>query len=462
MRPGLAAVTVADDRQLFLDDLIVDRLDGVHLKMHEMVPREIILRLDKPWEGSTSWCPVIIRDGDRYRMWYRASAKWSGQQTPRCVTCYAESKDGIHWERPNLGVVKVPGSKANNICLDEPLVRNAGVFKDDRPGVPEGQRYKAVARGTVKKRGLIYAFASADGIRWRLMRKKPVIIGKGRDRFFDNPPLAFWDARRSRYAIYVRGWRPHGAKQGIRAIRMATSQDFVHWSPLKYVTINNSTDWLHHLYTTSAHPYYRAPIVLMFPKRFQPSRKFFLDWPHKGISDVLLMAARDGVNFSQPFGEAFLRPGLDPKNWHDRAIYIAPNVVKTGEGEMSLYVCQNYRTDSVHFRRYTLREDGFVSVHAPARAGTLLTKPLLFKGSRLEINYSTSAAGSIRVAIQHADGKTAPGYSTQECVEIFGDEISRIVRWRKGAGLEPLAGKPIRLRFEMKEADLYSLRFFGE
>ena len=154
-----------------------------------------------------------------------------------------------------------------------------------------------------------------------------------------------------------------------------------------------------------------------------------------------------------------MRPGLDRENWHQRSIFVGPRAVKTGEGEMSLYSVQNYRTDSIHIRRLTLREDGFVSAFAPSRAGCLTTRPLEFAGGRLEINYSTSAAGSIRVALLDRAGEAIGGFSAEESEEIFGDEIARTVSWKRGGDVGTLAGQPVRVRFEMKEADLYSFRF---
>ena len=103
---------------------------------------------------------------------------------------------------------------------------------------------------------------------------------------------------------------------------------------------------------------------------------------------------------------------------------------------------------------------GWIRFHpGPAQGGEFVTKPLIFKGSKLEINYSTSAAGSIRVEIQDKDGNPIPGNTLAECHQIFGDEIERTVAWKGGENLKPLAGKPIRLRFELKDADLFSFRF---
>ena len=111
-------------------------------------------------------------------------------------------------------------------------------------------------------------------------------------------------------------------------------------------------------------------------------------------------------------------------------------------------------------RRYTLRIDGFVSVYAPFTGGEVITKPIIFEGGNLAINVSTSAAGGIRVEIQDIHGHPIDGYTLEECPEIFCDDIRHIVRWENtGGDVRPLAGKPVRLRFVLRDADLYSFQF---
>lgn len=110
-------------------------------------------------------------------------------------------------------------------------------------------------------------------------------------------------------------------------------------------------------------------------------------------------------------------------------------------------------------RRYTLRLDGFVSINAGWKGGQLLTKPLRFEGDRLELNFATSAAGSIRVEIQDADGNAVEGFALADCEEVFGDSVDGVVPWKTDADLGALSGQTVRLRFELKDADLYSFRF---
>jgi hypothetical protein len=154
-----------------------------------------------------------------------------------------------------------------------------------------------------------------------------------------------------------------------------------------------------------------------------------------------------------------VRPGIGLSNWTTRANYVACGIVPTAEAEMSLYVQRNYGQPTQYLQRLTLRIDGFVSVRAPYAGGECRTKPLRFAGKRLLINCSTSAAGSVWVEIQDASGVPIPGYTREEATEIIGDEIAREVSWKAGPDVSPLAGKPVRLRFVMKDADLYSLRF---
>jgi hypothetical protein len=159
--------------------------------------------------------------------------------------------------------------------------------------------------------------------------------------------------------------------------------------------------------------------------------------------------------------EAFLPPGLDRQNWVARNNMAACGIVPTAPEEISIYYLQHNSQPTSHLRRHTLRTDGFVSVKAPYRGGELVTKPLIFKGKTLEINLATSVVGNIRVEIQDIGGQPIPGFKLGDANEIASDEIARDVSWKgaHGSDVSQLAGQPIRLRFVMKDADLYAIRF---
>ncbi len=176
------------------------------------------------------------------------------------------------------------------------------------------------------------------------------------------------------------------------------------------------------------------------------------------------MSSRDGLHWRR-WPEDFIRPGRHKGRWVDRTNMQAHGLLFTRSGmtagpdEISLYARESSRSRQVGLRRYTLRIDGFVSVYARMKGGEMVTKPFVFKGKELVMNYSTSTGGGIRVEIQDENGTPRKGYALGSCPPIYGDSIEEVVAWQGGSDLSALAGKPIRLRFELKDADLYSIRF---
>ena len=469
-------------RELMVDQHLIDTMDGVRLVLHHPTAQEIALVHDKPWEGSASLYHSVFQDGDRYRMYYYGGqltvTKDKLNQPYALVTCYAESRDGIHWIKPELGLVDFAGSKRNNILLGTGVIgkvnADAGhiaMFKDENPRCSPDARYKAIVRSAGPK-GLL-PFKSPDGLRWSPMSTGPVITRGA----FDSQNLALWDSVRNEYRAYFRYF-----KAGRRDILTATSSDFLEWTepvPLVYPGAPEE-----HLYTNQIKPYYRAPhIYIGFPTRYvdrgwSKSMESLPELPHRrlrstvsprygtAVTEGLLMTSRDGVTFHR-WAEAFLRPGPQrPHSWAYGNQYIAWHVVETAsrlEGaprELSLYASDSYWTGkSSRLRRYTLRLDGFVSVRAPYTGGGFVTKPIVFSGAELQLNCATSAAGGIRVEIQDADGQPIAGHALGDCPVIFGDAIDRTVTWGNGSDLKALIGRPVRLRFQLQDADLYAFQF---
>jgi len=126
---------------------------------------------------------------------------------------------------------------------------------------------------------------------------------------------------------------------------------------------------------------------------------------------------------------------------------------------MSVYVQKNYAQPTAHLNRYSLRLDGFSSLQGSAVGGEMISKLITFEGEKLTLNFATSAAGEIAVEIQDKEGNPIPGFSLDECQILIGNEIDRVVNWKNGSDLSILAGKEIRLRFTLKDADLYSIKF---
>ena len=171
------------------------------------------------------------------------------------------------------------------------------------------------------------------------------------------------------------------------------------------------------------------------------------------------MSSRDGKHWDRRFMEAFIEHGTDRENWTERNPLPTWGVVPTGPAEMSVYWVEHFRHPTNRVRRGTLRTDGFVSVHAGLAGGEVVTRPLTFSGQRLVLNYVTSAAGSVRVEVLTPAGEPIPGLSLKDAPELYGDSVAEEYRWSAQEKLREWAGKPIRLRLHLKDADVYSLRF---
>ncbi len=456
-------VDIGSERELFVDDHLVEFMDHVVLRLHEPVKMPL----------SSSPLPInrhymtILKDEDEQGVLYRAY--WRGNDPaykgerftgdPGEVTRYAESRDGRDWEFPDLGIFELKDEARGNVVLANaaPFSHNFSPFIDTRPGVPQSEKYKAVAGypGAGKKSHLVgpdligrglHGFISPDGLNWT-MTGEMIPYEAGWRHAFDSQNTAFWSPAEQLYVCYFRSWTP---EENLRAVRRTTSPDFVHWSESVPMYQNEPGE---HLYTSQTHPYFRAPqIYIALPTRYVAGRvgDTATGDAMLGSTDILLMSTRAGSEtYSRMFKHAYMRPGLDPERWANRANYVALNVVQTGEEEMSIYHRSGHR--------YTLRLDGFVSAHAGYEQGELITKPIRFTGSSLELNFSTSAAGSLKVELLDEQGIPIPGFSLSDSPLLVGDEIDRSIQWE--ADLSALQGKTVKLRFVLKECDLYAYRF---
>ncbi|MBN80683.1 MAG: hypothetical protein CMJ70_11140 [Planctomycetaceae bacterium] len=484
-------VNIGGRLELLVDDFLIDSMQGkVELKMHRPERKEIVFRTDAPWEGNASAYQSIFQDGDIYRMYYRGmhyrdhpheSGPAAKKLPPHAhYLCYAESDDGIHWRRPKLGLYDFNGSKANNIVLHPDTRGNncspvqTAVFLDNNPDCPPDERIKIIGQGDLRGNGL-YVMKSGDGVRFSPLSPDPIVT-KGA---FDSQNLAFWDSTLGAYREYHRITLP----SGIRGVATATSVNLLQFPdpvPVQLLEARPDDD----LYTNAVTPYFRAPHMLVgFPARYIER-----EWadplyalpglderlarsrshPRYGsaITEALFMSSRDGITFKR-WREAFIRPGPRMReNWAYGDHYVFWGIVETrshlqdAPNEISLYATEGY-WEGVHtdVRRYTLRTDGFVSASASAQGGEFVTRPFVFQGGNLTINFESSAAAGIRVELQAADGTAIPGSALEDCPEIFGDSIRHTVRWKRGGDVRALQGHPVRLRFSLRDADLYSFQF---
>ena len=501
--PILAApgpVDIGDRLQLLWDDALADvgKTTAERL-MHRPEFAGTVYTFDHPWEGDCCFYEVLLREPDRLRIYYKAcmSKKLCETHSPGVFiphggskTAVIESFDGgLSWSAPVFDKVEQCGSKHNNVIIEEDR-DNFYVFRDTNPACPPERRYKATAgvwrrlnkNGTpdlsVGQPAELWCYVSSNGldfVKWRLMTS-----GKG----FDSINTVFWDETRGEYHAYVRGYHVDRKKKdrnrdySIRDVRHMVSKDFLTWTEKKCVDFGPDAED-YPLYTNGIHPYYRDPSVYIgFPSRYV-ERKSWTDnfdklcAPDKrkmrmtvgtrreGLTtwDCVFCFSRDTWRFDR-FDEAIFRPGPEhpDKNWAYGDKMVTVGEVETPgrfgvDPEISMFILEGAKLGVPNkLNRYTIRLDGYVSRHAPYAERRFVTKPLVYRGQEMMLNFSTSARGFVYVTIRGEDGEEL--HST----ELFGDKVDRVVGFTDGSPAD-FAGKPVTIEFRMSDADIYSFKF---
>ena len=490
-------LNIANRKECFFDDYLIDtEKTTAEFRVHRPVRKGPVMLYDEPWEGDGCNFHNILKDGDLYRLYYLG---WRTLVTSEfdIVVCYAESYDGIHWRKPNLGICEFKGSKDNNIILDSAHhtvgsgcdacnVDNFMVFIDGNPTCPANEKYKAIAlwnfmrEGDEKKQTGIRLYTSADGIHFN---PGDLIFDKGG---FDSLNVCFWDFEANKYRFYFRAFHEpmegadaHGfnGKVEVRDVRYMESTDFKNWSEPVMLDFGDVEDIP--LYTSVAQPYPFAPHqIIGFPSRYiertewtdsfeklcgKELRRARMEYSYRFgtvITDCAFIASHDGSHFMR-HDEAFLPPDAeDGLNWLYGDGYPARGMIETKsdvEGtpnEISMYFPNHHWTGvPAELIRYTVRMDGFTSLHAGGKEETIVTKEFTYDGEALYINFSTSAWGEMNFTLVDADGNR---YSST-CAH-FGDTNNRFINFEDDA-VAKLSGKPVHLEVRLRDADLYSIRF---
>jgi len=443
-------IEIENRLELFADDFLIESIsEQVTRRVHQPEPKDVVFTADASWEGNTSGYYTVFRDGDMVKMIYRG---WAHQpdkivkQLHREFACYAESKDGLTFTKPELGLHEWEGSKANNIILDDNSTHNFAAFKDSNPNCPPEARYKGI--GGEKKEGGLFVYQSADGIHWKKIKEEAVIS----DGAFDSQNIAFWDEHAKVYRAYYRIFSEGGTEggewkpKGVRAIRTSTSTDYVNWKPGTDLTYPKGTP-SQHLYTNAVQTYLRAPHLLIgFPTRYLPVEG-------QRVEPVFMMS-RDGVRFTR-YNEPVIPESAPADRAGNRSNYMTWGIVElpSEPGKLSVYATEAYYGPVPgRVRRFVYRTDGFVSLRAGKRNGHVTTKSLRFGKGDLTLNYAANAGGSLIVERLDREGKVVA-----KSKPLTGDSISEKVEWASG---EPFQEDGTgSFRFYLVKADLYSMKF---
>lgn len=463
--------TMRNKRELFVDQYLIQSKSKVEHRLHHPVSAGPVLYFDRPWEGNFSTYVSVVQAEGLYHMYYRGSG---GTGTNGQVTCYAVSNDGINWSKPNLALHSVNGTMNNNIVLifsDIQTSHNFAAFYDTKEGVDPSERFKGVggvaSNPSRPNRGL-YRYVSSNGVNWTQKSTTPLFDNTGTA--MDSQNVLTWLPDEQRYAIYLRTWTGDSPGhntllKGTRTIARSTSTDFVNWTAPERMTFGDTP--MEDLYTNATQPYFRAPHILVaMPFRFAPTVKVLSDeeliqygvhnsmWV--GASDAVFMTSRGGNSYDRTFMQSFIRPGLNGNNWAARSNIPASGIAQTGPDELSIYLTRAYATDDVYLERMTLRLDGFASVRANFEEGHIITKPLILEGSHLNVNYSTSSVGYVKVSFLDENGQEIDGYRTNQVKSLIGDKTDERVTWNLSSSISRINGRPVRIKFTIKDADVYS------
>lgn len=468
-------------RVLCWDNKSIDTSENLQIISHKPQMKNIALLCDDIWEGVHNGYSSVMKVGDKYRLYYRASGGLC-----RSSVCVAESYDGIVFEKVDVGIFEAGGTKHNNIVyMRDDEIDNFAVFYDNNPDCPETEKFKAIGakRPAPGQREKLCYFASADGYSFTEMRYFDF------SGTFDTFNTTFWDENTNQYYLYFRAFhRPNGDEiadwnttdlvNDIRDVRVATSTDFVNWKVHGRIKFDEGQADAP-LYTNQIMPYYRSNNCFIgFPVRYNERSSVKQNLEHMPISDrrlmvtekygregtaftdCLFMTSNDGFTYDRR-DEAFLTPGPENRySWWYGNCYTTYGLVETrsdiqGESnEISMYVGENYRLKSTNFRRMTIRLDGFYSWYGAFKGAEVLTKPFVLDGSIMKINFATSCAGGVDISVCDLDGKELDGYSSYT---MFGNSTDRTVEFDKA--LSEINGNSVRLRIKLKDAHLYSYCF---
>lgn len=400
-------------------------------------------------------------------------------------------------------------------------VGGGSVLRDENPDCPPDERYKSWMKIYPKKgtgiQGPSRLWVSPDGLRWKLSDR--LVTGL---RATDTQSSWFWEPRIRRYVGYTREWVQFPGQNRIRMASYSESDDMVTWGKTMIVLQPDEMDWAAAIRpqlimdrttveretvmpartgapqpaATGAEPRASEPFADQVPIPGAPVDVYgpgilpyreaegvylslmsmFHHWDLVGgamfpeTGDVRLGVSRDARHFTQPGGR---RPflGVGPAAAFDSKFLwpLLGNPIRMGD-ELWIYyfgsnIDHSQRVDTaakgplMAISRAVMRLDGFVSADFDYVGGTLLTPPLRFAGSRLELNLDTGAGGVGRVEVLDESGDPIPGFTLPEADQLNGNNVRTLASWRGQSDLSALAGRTVRLHFRMRSAKLYAFQF---
>jgi hypothetical protein len=480
---------IGTKKQLFFDNEIIEDIWGLKRSWFQARkhPDNPLIEGRYPWEaGGVRMYGTVLRENGKFRMWYNGRLKEpSGSRI-----CYADSEDGLRWERPNLGLHPYDGSTENNITLmGEGKAGGPSTMRDDADP-DEARRYKMVY---LDSSGVCLAF-SPDGLEWNSSPANPI-----HRKHNDTHLVLLKGLDEEKWFIYGRPETYAGHWK--RRVAVSESKDLENWTEFTNVLVPDELDPPESYYM-AVFPYEDAYVGMLAPYRNATSSSM----------DVQLASSRDGYHWQRPLARDSFIPLGNIGQFDSHIIWVASGPVTVGD-ELWFYYCgfkgrHDWGPHQASIGLATLRLDGFVCLDATdpltvgeavsaaicdlttrgghtrkeviwPDVGHMITRPFIWEGTRLGINaWAPEGEGSVRVEVLDAEaplpedrpgigmpmrGKPMhhppfTGYGLERCDPFSGDDVRHTVTWQGASDLSHLRGKTVRLHFVLSGARLFAFQ----
>lgn len=460
-------------REMFMDDYRIERLRDVQRVIKPGVKSKVLINPDKPWEGRSVYIyGTILKDkpgGTGYKMWYTA------YKNEKYYLCYATSKDGLTWLKPNLGIIDFEGNKNNNICM-----ANGGTLLYDPYDKDLRRRYKLMRFEGGNRFGY-HVFFSPDGLHWSEWHPGPVLpYGDVSNIAFDTAKKMYIATTKQR--MYISNTSVTPGKND-RTASVSVSTDFINWhapdapgstfalavegDPMDDYLVMSRGGIESNIYGMPVYPY--QGMYIGFPWMFDITTYNTGEFSPTGDGKIQpqLAVSRDLKIWERPLREPILPLGI-AGSWDDGTLYTASNMLTTDKEMIVYYGAMNLphggSTDAqkqyARIASATWRTDGFAALkNGGDDEGEITTKAITFNGSTLKVNCKLNHGGYLKVEISDEHGNSLMGYDAVNAQPITGDRYDAVAAWINNKSLKNLAGQKIKLRFYLKGGELYSYWF---
>lgn len=475
---------IGSERQFFFDDNIIESIDNTKKRLNPAV-KEVsnpIIKQDKPWEGTDIRIRWIFYDHrlKKFRLRYQTRYYYTngldedgdyiiggdGEGEFNFI-CEAFSEDGIHWEKPNLGLYVFEGSTDNNIVPD---INHCHYVFEDLHETDPNRRYKGVYKGVYREneyivdRSINLAY-SPDGYNWSEYENNPIINPETLlDEGIWGPIDFIWDPIRKTYAMHVENNLHTRSPYNRRSIGRAESPDMIHWTEPETLIVRDESDYpdteFYMLYTTE-YENWTIGLLWIFSTTNTTHHPEFV-------------FSKDSINYKRDYRTPIIQRG-DNGDFDSVSLYAMHPIVYKDE-IFCYYYGTNWRSpeqlDALGSRATAgiglakIPLDGFVSLDGDRLEYSIVTtRTFTFEGSSLYLNIKAAlqqwGAGPCDVRIEILDGRHIPieGYSFEDSDIVTKTSHNYQITWNGEHDLSSLQGRPIRLKIYFKNAKIFAFQF---